>query len=165
MNIALIGMPGSGKTSIGRQAAALCGYDFLDTDAVIEAVYGQISGIFKNKGEAYFRKLETQAVKEASAQDDTVISTGGGCVLREENMTALKKTGRVVYIERPLQKIISDIAEENRPLIKGKSGALVELYKQRKSLYEKYADKTIINDATLDKAVSELVRYINEVRQ
>jgi len=161
-NIALIGMPGSGKTSIGRAAALLCGLAFVDTDEMIEEKHDKISRLFEIS-EEYFRDIETQIVRAASQRQNAVISTGGGCVLKEENMAALKQSGRVVYIFRPLQKIISDIEDADRPLIKGKSGALVELYRQRKALFETYADYTLLNAGTMEDAVQELARYIKEV--
>jgi shikimate kinase len=163
-NIALIGMPGSGKTTIGLAAAQQCGLTFVDTDEIMEAQYGKISDIFATQGEAVFRLLETQAILQAALLQNHIISTGGGSILKEENITALKQNGKVVYICRPLQKIISDIEDVNRPLIKGKSGALVELYRQRKALYEKYADYTLQNDSSINQAVQALAQYIQEVR-
>lgn len=162
VNISLIGMPGSGKTAIGQMAAKQCNLSFTDTDEIIEAAYGAIEALFQ-KGEAHFRALETLAVKQAAAMDHTVIATGGGSVLRTENMAALKARGRIVYIDRPLQSIISDINDAHRPLIKGKSHVLVELYTGRKALYEKYADFTLVNDQTVEKAAEDLARYIHEV--
>ena len=161
VNIALIGMPGCGKTSIGKEAAFICGLAFLDTDAMIEERYGKIPELFKN-GEAYFREIETQVIRQAASAQNAVISTGGGSILKEENMAALKEFGMVVYINRPLEKILSDIDDTERPLIKGKSHRLIELYKDRKALYEKYADFTVLNGQTHEKAVQDLIGYIKE---
>jgi shikimate kinase len=162
VNVALIGMPGSGKTCIGREAAERCGLVFVNTDDLIEKDYGKIEDLFQIS-EDHFRGIETTVIKEAAQIKNAVISAGGGSILRGENMAALKQYGRIVYIDRPLEHIISDIDDSTRPLIKGKSHALVELYKSRKSLYEQYADYTVANDQTVEKAVSDLVRYIHEV--
>lgn len=162
MNISLIGMPGCGKSSIGKQAAKALGLKFLDTDEIIEQKYGSIPRLFK-VGEEHFRKIETTVIKEAAAEKNAIISTGGGSILKEENMSRLKQAGKVVYICRPLEKIISDIDDTHRPLIKGKRDALVELYKQRKALYEEYADYTVLNNQSEDIAVNALIRFIKEV--
>lgn len=162
MNISLIGMSGCGKSSIGRQAAEALGLIFLDTDEMIEQQYGPIPDLFKS-GEEYFRNIEKTVIKETVGVSNAVISTGGGSILKEENMSALKKAGKVVYILRPLEKIVSGIDDTHRPLIKGKRDALVELYRQRKALYEKYADYTVLNDRSEDRAVDALICLIKEV--
>ena len=84
MNLILCGMMGAGKTTVGVEVARLTGWRCLDTDALIEERYGKISEIFKARGEAYFRGLEAETVKELSKQDGLVISVGGGLVLKEE---------------------------------------------------------------------------------
>jgi shikimate kinase len=154
-NIALIGMPGSGKTAVGRMAAERAGLRFVDTDQWIEERYGAIADLFI-KGEPYFRDIETAVIAEAAGLYDTVIATGGGSVLKPENMENLKKQGKVAYIYRPLENILSDLADNSRPLLKGKRHMLGELYNQRKALYEKYADFTVFNEGSLDEAVSIL---------
>jgi len=158
-HIALIGMPGCGKTVIGRAAANEAGLKFIDTDAWIEERYGTISGLFL-KGEEHFREIETSVIAEAAVLPDTLISTGGGSILRQENMELLKRAGKIAYICRPLDKILHDLEDKTRPLLKGKTHRLGELYKQRKTLYEKYADFTVYNEGSLEEAVATLAGWI-----
>ena len=91
MNIVLCGMMGAGKTSVGIKIADLTGRRWFDTDDLITEKYGKIPSIFEFYGEERFREMETEIVKKVSEEDNVVISTGGGCVLRPENSAALKK--------------------------------------------------------------------------
>ena len=97
MNIVLCGMMGSGKTTIGIKIAELTGRRWSDTDGVIADKHGKISDIFEYYGEAHFRKLETEIVKELVKQDGLVISTGGGLVLKKENNALLQENGKIVF--------------------------------------------------------------------
>ena len=92
-NIVLIGMPGSGKSTIGKALAETLGKEFIDTDDMITSSYGVISVIFESEGESRFRDIETEQVKIASKMNGKVIATGGGAVLRKENIDALKQNG------------------------------------------------------------------------
>ena len=97
MNIILTGFMGTGKSIVSRKLVKRLGMSYLDTDELIEEREGiKISAIFQKKGEKYFRQLETQVIKEVASLDNYVISSGGGVVLREENMTALKKNGFII---------------------------------------------------------------------
>lgn len=137
-NIVLIGMPGCGKTSIGRRVAAALGKTFVDMDQAIEEEAGQsIPSIFEAYGEARFRDLETQAAKKLGKEKSQVIATGGGVILRPENMKALSQNGRIVFIQRPLEKLAMD----GRPLSKDLS-ALKSMYETRFPLYNKYSQLT-----------------------
>lgn len=102
MNVVLIGFRGSGKSTVGRMAAERLGYAFVDTDALIEQRTGMtIREIFADRAEDGFRDLESQIVAEVSRADRTVISTGGGVVLREQNVRALQANGRLIYLTAP----------------------------------------------------------------
>jgi shikimate dehydrogenase len=105
-NIVLIGMPGSGKSTIGKALAEKLGRAFTDTDGIITERYGIISDIFAQKGEEYFRNIEALAVKETAKKNGVVIATGGGAVLRQENVTALKQNGVIFFLNRPLEDIV-----------------------------------------------------------
>ncbi len=144
-NVVLIGMPASGKTTVGRLVAKELSREIIDTDELIVNKAGMpITEIFKKHGEKYFRDLETEAVKEASAMTNIVIATGGGAVLREENVKALKEGGRLFFIDRPLDKLIPT---SSRPLSSDRE-AITKRYNERYSIYCDAADVRIDADDT-----------------
>ncbi|HOA72460.1 MAG TPA: shikimate kinase [Phycisphaerae bacterium] len=102
MNLVLVGYRGSGKTTVGRALAERLGWPFLDTDQLIEQRMGKtIREIYADRGEPGFRELEAEVVAEAARLDRHVISTGGGVVLREDNVRALRATGQLIYLTAP----------------------------------------------------------------
>ena len=142
MNINIIGMPGCGKTTVARELSLLCGKAFLDSDIFVENDAGMsIPEIFSEYGETYFRELETEAVKELGKMTGTVIATGGGVVLREENMRALHQNGPGVFLEREL----SELGREGRPL-SGSLDDLKRIYDTRIEKYRGYADFIFTNE-------------------
>ena len=155
-NIVLIGMPGSGKSTIGKALAETLGREFLDTDDMITEMHGVISDIFANKGEAYFRDIETQAVKEASKKSGFVIATGGGAVLRKENVTALKQNGLVFFLNRPLENIIPT---SDRPL-SSDIQALKKRFEERYSIYMATGDFEITVDGIPENAVNKIMECL-----
>lgn len=162
-NLVLIGMPGSGKTSIGKQLAQRLGMDFVDTDSKIEEKHGNIPGIFKGKGESVFREYEHQAAVDASQQTNTVISTGGGIILNKNNVTALKDTGVVFFLNRPLEKLLNDIDTSGRPLLADGKHRLKSLYDVRYPLYQEYADYDINNDEEVEACVNTIISKWKEM--
>jgi shikimate kinase len=150
-NIILIGFMGSGKTSVGERLAERLGYQFRDTDRLIEKKAGDtINHIFAVHGEEYFRSLETDLLKELKPTlEHTVLSTGGGLPLREINTDLLKEMGFVVYLkasgQTTLQRLAGDIT---RPLLRGEDKAqkVERLLAERAPIYEKAAHKTIVTD-------------------
>ena len=158
MNVILIGMPGSGKSRIGRELSFATHLEYVDTDALIRNKYGDIDKIFQDCGEEYFRDRETEAVKKASEKDGIIISTGGGTVLREENVKVLKANGVFIYLKASEDTLIRRTASSNRPLLKGGTDKLKKLYKERCPIYEKYAD--LVLDADGD----DIARKIKEIR-
>lgn len=113
-NIVLTGMPSSGKSTIGKRLANELGMNFIDTDAEIEKVTGKpITQIFKESGESGFRDIEQGVIAEVSAIQNQVIATGGGAILREQNITLLRGNGTVYFIDRPLELLITT---DDRPL-------------------------------------------------
>ena len=138
-NLILIGMPGCGKSTVGNLLSQATGKAFFDTDAMVEVTAGTtIPAIFASKGEAAFRDMETEAVKEAGKQLAAVIATGGGSVLREENRAALQQNGVVIY----LKKDLSILARDGRPLSKD-AAAVHALFEKRKPIYETFADYVV----------------------
>ena len=143
MNIVLIGMPGSGKSTVGRRLAQLLDRPFVETDALIERREGRsIPDIFAQSGEEAFRAAETAAVREAAECQGAVISTGGGTVLRRENMEALAATGVLLFLDRPPEEIAGE-NHAGRPLLAGNRERVFTLYTQRIELYRKYAQYTV----------------------
>lgn len=139
-NIVLIGMPSSGKTTIGKALAARMGKRFADTDELIVGTTGKsIPEIFEKEGEKVFREIEKKVICDIAVNDGTVIATGGGVILDEKNVLALKRNGVIVYLDRKIDNLI---ATDSRPL-SSNDDDLKKLYAKRKPLYEKYAEITI----------------------
>ena len=156
INIVLVGMPGSGKTSIGKAVARRERRRYVDSDAEIVASEGRaITEIFAKKGEEYFRKKEKQTLFLLGSQNGMVISTGGGAVLDRENYYSLKANGRIYYLERE----ITDLATRGRPLSTG-TEALKKLLEQREPLYKAFADVTVENDGDFFSCVDKILEDI-----
>lgn len=149
-NVVLIGMPGSGKTSIGQAMAQKMGRRFVDMDELITRIAGKsIAEIFEESGEEAFRRIETEAARECGKEKGLVIATGGGAVTRYETMKALRQNGEILFIERPIERLET----VGRPLSVGGVEALKKMYEKRRPLYEKYAANTIRNFGSLEDAV------------
>ncbi len=159
-NIILIGFMGSGKTSVGRQLAKLLGYDFQDTDTLIEQQEQEtIAHMFETKGEEHFRELETAILKRLQSElNHTVLSTGGGLVLREQNRELLRRMGYVIYLQASNGTIVDRVmGDTTRPLLQGEElRAKVErLQRERKPIYTRTAHKLIRTDDKTPKAIAE----------
>ncbi len=134
----LVGMPGSGKSTLGQTLAAQLGYRFFDTDQLIESAVGQrTTQIFEESGEAVFRELETRTLAELAPMARTVVATGGGIVLRPENWSHLRN-GVVLWIDPPLDVIGARLSgDRSRPLLSGDLEAkLTKLHLERSPLYQ-----------------------------
>lgn len=159
-NTVLIGMPGCGKSTAGKIAAARLGREFFDIDKlIVERCGKEIPDIFANHGEEYFRDIESEITKELSAKGDVVIACGGGTVLREENRTALHQNGRVFYIKRDIEKL----AKGGRPLSQGEN-AVKKLYEVRRPIYEGFADVTVEPCNTVEECVAEIIKNMGAKR-
>lgn len=162
MNLILCGMMGSGKTTVGVKIAELTDRRWYDTDALIVEQYGNISDIFTRYGEGYFRELETNVVKKLAEQDDLVISTGGGLVLKQENNDLLQKTGKIIFLRASIGTLLGRLQADNtRPLLQGLGESLQErlerLMAERGPIYERVADYVVDVD---DQTPEELARKI-----
>ena len=157
-NIILIGMPGSGKSSIGERISKNLKRKFIDIDTEIEKHENRtIPEIFKKDGEGYFRKIEKELTYKFSRETGVIISTGGGVVLDEDNYDSLKQNGYIVLIERDLEKL----STEGRPLSKGGLDKLKKIKFERSDKYKRFADYKVKN-IYVPKVVEEIVRAFNE---
>ena len=158
LNIVLIGMPGCGKSTIGKLLAQRLGKAFADSDAEIEAAAGcSIPEIFQTKGEEPFRCLETAALTKLAKQSACVIATGGGCVTRAENLPILRQNAVVVWIKRDISSLPSD----GRPL--SQAGPLEQMYQIRKPLYKSFADIIVENKTTAEDTAEQIIRHLEEL--
>lgn len=155
-NLVLIGMPGSGKTKMGRLLSARFGLPLVDTDELVVQRLGRtVAELFAEEGEQGFRDRETAAVKEAAALAGAVISTGGGVILREENMAALRASGVVFFRDRAPKAIVGE-DHSGRPLLKGDAERVYRLYEERLPLYCRYADHIIPHTDTYEEAAEQI---------
>ena len=157
-NLVLIGMPGCGKTVLGRMAAELLQKDFVDLDAEIEKrAEKKIPSIFADDGEAVFRDLERAVCADFAKETGLVISTGGGIVKNSDNIRNLQQNGVLIYLDRPL----AQLAMNGRPLSADKA-AVEKLYAERKPLYEAAADKIVCNGGERACAVQKIKEAFDE---
>lgn len=140
MIVYLVGMPGSGKSTVGRELAGRYGVPFVDLDVEIEREAGiPVTEIFAARGEAEFRALEAQALVKASVQDPSVVACGGGVVLEPANRIALRSSGICVYLDVPLAQLEARVRPAaDRPLIR-EAGDLARLLQAREPLYREFA--------------------------
>ena len=135
MNLVLIGIMGCGKTSVGRMLAKRLKLQFVDMDAEIEEKHGAITGIFEREGEECFRDIESAMARELADRDGLVISTGGGIVKRSENMEAMKRTGLVLFLDRPVSIMLKKLDVSRRPLLRDNPQRLHDIFSERYPLY------------------------------
>ncbi len=167
MNISLIGMMGSGKTSVGELLVnKIKGFSFVDTDAeIVKQEQKTINDIFKNNGETYFRTIETDILREIFKKDNQIISTGGGIVCKEENIQLLKGNSLVFYLKAN-DKILFERVKNNseRPLLNvdNMHEKIISLLEQRESLYEKAHFIISTDDKSIEKVTEEITGIIND---
>ncbi len=154
-NIVLIGMPGSGKTTLGERLAQRLGRQLIDTDESVMAITGgrDAASIIRNEGEAEFRRIETCAVREAGMRSGCVIATGGGVVTQRANRDPLRQNSVIFFVDRPLEQLeLSD----TRPLSMTRAQNEA-LYAHRRPLYEELCDYAVRN-IEIDTAVNDIIR-------
>lgn len=152
MNIVLIGMPGSGKTTLGTELSKLTGRELIDIDnLVIKAAGMSIPEIFSQYGESVFRQYEREQVFAASRKDNCIIATGGGVVKDRNNYYPLHETGRIYQIKRALSLLPTD----GRPL--SQANKLETLYQERKEMYKYFRDAQVDNNRTPEEAALDIL--------
>jgi shikimate kinase len=162
MNIVLIGYRGTGKSTVGRLLAARWGREFVSTDTeIVKRAHRTIPEIVAQEGWEYFRDLESDICKELAVRDQLVIDTGGGAILRAQNVEALKKTGTVFWLTASVETIAKRIGGDNqRPSLTGTKSFVDEIQdvlRERTPKYQAVADHVIATD---DRSINQLVETL-----
>lgn len=147
-HVFLIGMPGCGKSSLGKKVASTMRVPYVDMDQrIADGVGCAVADIFERYGEQAFRNAETNTLIQLTREQPSLISTGGGTVLREENRAIMRNFGVIVLIDRPLEDIMGDIKLDRRPLLAKKGlGEVERLYRERIDTYRALADFVLDNN-------------------
>lgn len=157
-NIVLIGMPGCGKSTIGKSVADEIGFEFIDTDEEIYKAYGKTpSEIINESGEKAFRDIESSVILAICSKQGKVIATGGGAVLRRKNVDLLKYNGRIYFLDRDIENIKPT---DDRPLSKDRE-SLNRLYNERYGIYLSSCDKRIQCAGEVQTNVNAIIKDIN----
>ena len=160
LNVSLVGMPSSGKTTLGRALAAALGRPFVDLDEeIVRAAGRSIPAIFEAEGEEGFRARETEQIRRFGKESGLLISCGGGAVKRPENVRALRQNGLVLFIDRPLEALT---VGGGRPLSSSPE-ALRKMEAERWPLYERAADAAVPNDGTVEQAAARALETLNKL--
>lgn len=160
--VLLIGMPGCGKTTIGKIIASTLNYEFYDMDEYIEDISGKSIKELFTISEEYFREYETRACEELSNKKRAIIASGGGVVKREKNIDFFKKESVIVFIDRAVEDILCDVDTDSRPLLNTGKDKLYEIYKERYKLYKKYCHREIKNKGLLVDVIFQLEKDLKD---
>lgn len=162
-NIVLIGIMGCGKTTVSKLLSKELSMPVIDMDEYLEDKHQCTINDMFAISEDYFRDLESQACVDLSKLDGYIISTGGGVVKRKQNSDVLRQTGTIIYLDRPVDHIITDVTTANRPLLKDGPQKLYQLFDERHELYLDACDYHVYNDGTLDDVVKKITDIIKTV--
>lgn len=158
-NIYLIGMPGCGKSTIGKIISSKIGAGFIDLDLFIVKKSGKSIDELFSQGEEFFRKVETACLREVSKLDGAIIATGGGIVTVAENISVMRDSGKIIFINTPVEQILKNSALGGRPLLKNKND-IFSLYEKRKDLYVNSADISVDNEGSINDAVKKIISFL-----
>ncbi|MBP1744851.1 MAG: shikimate kinase [Firmicutes bacterium] len=153
----MIGMPGAGKTTIGKMLYERLELKFVDVDEFIVEESGKTIPELFDVSESHFRNAESEAVKKLSMDKSSIIATGGGVIKNKANIEELKKNGIIVFIDRPLGNIAGDVEISKRPLLKDGVKKLYDLYDERYELYKRYSDFRVVNDGSIEAVVEKII--------
>lgn len=162
MNITLIGMPGSGKSYIGKKIAQKIGYKLVELDSLIEQEHKlPLQGVLDKLGESIFIEVEGQnAIHHTKTGDDLVISPGGSIVYSDKAMEHLNKVSKIIYLKTDFHTIKKRVGDKPRGIVGLKNKKLEELYEERTALYEKWAAATIAADTDPEKIIDYIVKSL-----
>lgn len=162
-NIILCGFMGSGKTSIGKELAKLTGYNFIDTDELIEQEQGiKIKEIFEKYGEQHFRDLEYETCKKIANINNSIVSTGGGLMTYQRNSEAIKIGGRVIFLDVSFSTICQRIGEDStRPLFQDRIKAR-KLYDERQEKYRNAADYIVKGEMSIEETAEHILKLLEK---
>ena len=160
-NIILVGMMGSGKTTVGKLLSSYLNCSFIDTDQLIERQQNlSIDEIFQKKGESFFRELERDIISVLPVHN-TVISTGGGLPVFNDNLIELNELGSTIYLKASEASIVQRISTQlNRPLFSKKHGAITTLIAKRDVYYNKASHVVNTNDKSPDEVMSDILKLL-----
>ena len=164
-HIFLIGMPGCGKSSLGKKVASVTRVPYADTDQrIVDAAGCSVGEVFERYGEAAFRNAETNVLIQLTREQPSLVSTSGGMVLRENNRAIMRNHGVIVLIDRPLEDIMGDIKLDRRPLLAKKGlGEVERLYHERIDIYRAAADFVLDNSHGYYAGLKELENIVHRM--
>ncbi len=157
-NIILVGMPGSGKSTVGQYLAERIGREFYDSDEEISKKGESPAEIIEKYGEEYFRSIETEVLSELCKKSGCVIATGGGAVTREENYDIIQQNGTVVFIDRDIERL----STKGRPLSQGGIEKLQQMYEVRYPLYKKFSHFSVKSQKTWQETTALIIEELNK---
>lgn len=156
-NVVLVGMPSCGKTTVGKRLAELTGREFVDTDEeILKRIGMNIADFFAKHGEDAFRKIESEVIADLVKGAGLVVATGGGAVLKKENVRAIKRNSIVVFVDRPLDMLV---ATNDRPL-SSSVDKVKKLYEQRYDIYKSVADEIADGSGDIDEVANRIRRKL-----
>lgn len=161
-NIVLIGMMGCGKTTVSKLLCERMKRPVIDIDEYLEKKYQMTISAMFDISEDYFRQRETVCCQEIGQLNCSIISTGGGVIKNNQNIDALRQNGVIFYLDRPVEHIYQDVDISSRPLLKEGPEKLYQLYDERHQLYLDACDYHVMNDASLDDVVCQIIQLYEE---